>query len=375
LTLWIDQTASDHDEQSKQLVKLLTSLMWTREQVVEILEATPCIDLGDVPWPAVEFRARRFWTAYVLDLRGKAVLRHLVDTAARRFPARRGDLVFFLQLRADRTPVSWYVIDDPLKAMFVGPGSSHPMLDRKPLRENLSLLNDHGYRTLNITGGSASGKTFSLQLLQLLAVHRGFSVLHVDVEDWGTERFTALSLIGAIASQLRIAIDTTVVNGVFDPYSRARLLLYELRDAFPGGNNERWVVLDGLDRANVEPDARALVERLLKSIDVDHKPNVRLVVTGFDGILPQDTRRDPIGPIARGDVRELFETTTKHLSLNVTEAEVDKWTDDVLRGYNPARHDLAELGSEVYKTVQEKIAARVGKHEPEREVRKHDDAV
>ena len=356
MTFWIDEIANEHDERSKALVELLTLVLSTQANIQAALETTPGVDLGDVPWPAVEFRARRFWTRYVLDLRGKPALRNLVETMADRFPPKRQAFVGFLELRAGRT-AGWYVVDDPLDAIFVGPGLSHPMLDRKPLREQLRLLHKHGYRTLNITGGSASGKTFSLQLLQMLAEREGLSVLHVDVADWGTERFTAVSLVEAFAAQLRVTVNPQVIGGVPDPHTRARLLLYELREAFPKGSDVRWVVVDGLDRANVDPDARALVERLLKSIDVDGKPgNVRFVVTGFDGLLPLDTRRDPIGGIVRGDVRELFELTAKQLGRAATKKKLDHWTDEVMRGYDPSRQDLGELGAQIYKTVRDELA-------------------
>lgn len=355
MSLWIDEIATEHDDASRDLVDLLASVLRMQSEVRDALEAIDGIDMAEVPWPAVTFKARQFWTAYVLDLRRAASLKKLVASMAEQFPPKRADFTRFLQLSAAR-PAGWYTVGDPLNAQFVGPGASHPMIDRKRLRESLGALHSEGYRTLNITGGPASGKTFSLQLVQALAQHARFPILHVDVADWGTEKFTAVSLVQAFAKQLQIKIKISSESSVPDPHTRARLLLFEFRDAFPTSDRVRWIVIDGLDRANVDPDARAFVERLLKSIDVDGKPeNVRLVVTGFDGLLPDDSRKDPIGTITRDDVFALFDLSTKQLAHDVTPAKLEKWTDKVWNAFDPAKNDLGDLGDSVYNIVHGEI--------------------
>lgn len=348
MALWIDQPATEHDEASKELVELLTEVLRLPQEAREAIEEVPDIDLGDVAWP-VPFRARRFWTQNVLDLRRKAALKQLIENMAERFPPRRDDFVRFLELRSVEGG-GWYAIDHPLQAQFVGAGSARPLVNRSELRRFLGMLAEQGFRTLNILGPSASGKSFSLQLIQVLAEHQGASVLPVDVADWGTSPFDAVSLVEAFALQLNIDVDTSVVDNAPDPHTRARLLVYALRGAFPASETVRWIVIDGLDRANVQADALAFVERLLKSVDEDGSPpNVRLVVTGFDGILPEQSRVEHIRSITRDDVWALFEVASRQLAWTVTEAQLQEWTNEAVAAHEASEGDLRELGTSIYR--------------------------
>ena len=77
MTAWIDRTSGEHDELSLKLVELLASLYRRQDDVDEGLQDISGIDLLDVLWPDT-FRARRFWTAYVIDLRRANKLRTLL---------------------------------------------------------------------------------------------------------------------------------------------------------------------------------------------------------------------------------------------------------------------------------------------------------
>lgn len=361
--LWIEETANAHDELSKDLVEVLGNVLQTQGEIRALLETVKEINTAYVIWPASEFSANRFWMRYVLDLRRPpAQLRPVVGAAADRFPL--AGLDKFLVAPAVR-PSGWYHAPEPLKAQFVGPGAIQPMFDRTRLREELkALVPAGGFRTLNITGGTSSGKTFSMQLLQMLAATEDFRLLTVDIADWGGEPFTAVSLVETLAIHLQVRIDTSSAAAP-DPHTRARLLAYAVCAAFPVADGEtRWIVIDGLDRFNVDPDALALVERLFKSIDVDGRPsNVRLVVTGFDGILPSTTRKDPIGKITDEHVKELLQETMAHLELVVATEQLDEWTATVWGSFDESRHTLADLGRSAYEIIHPAavaLAAEVG---------------
>jgi hypothetical protein len=356
MTAWIDRTSGEHDELSLKLVELLASIYRRREDVDEALEDISEIDLLDVPWPDT-FRARRFWTAYVIDLRRTNKLRTLLVGLAPRLPA--GTFDPYLQRYNARPSGGWYRPATALQAKFVGPGASHPIINRERLRDQLRLLHSEGYRTLSITG--LPGKTFSLELLQLYAESEGFDLLHVDVADWGTEPFTAIELVKALATQLTIRIDTSAVDDVPDPHTRARLLLLQIRGAFPTRESVVWIVVDGIDRANVDPDARALVERLFKSIDVDNKPaRTRLVVTGFNGLLPRDTCQEAIGRIGREELRHLLDACNVELGLGATSRQLSLWTRQLWSAYDPTRQDLRDVGQAVYGFIRARIDGSVG---------------
>ncbi|TDO69281.1 hypothetical protein EV651_101321 [Kribbella sp. VKM Ac-2571] len=358
--LWIEESTDEKDEQTTALAILLAEVVKYRRDVEKELETITQIDVADIYWDE-QFQARAFWTGYVLDLRRKGLLRYVVEHMATRFPPRREDFEYYLKLKVAKRGTAWYEPPDPLDAMFVGPGTSQPMINRSKLRAELRKLSKEGFRTLNITGGSASGKTYSYQLLQVLSRAEGFPMLLVDVAEWGTERFGALELAQRLAGHFKFAISAEVVADVPDPHTRARLLMNELRDNFPPVRNPRWIVIDGLDRANVDPDARGLVEKLLRSVDVNAElGEVKLVVTGFDGLVPPKTRKEPISPITRPDVRQLFAVAAAHLGYPATDAELDSWTAQVWDGSDPAADEFALAGETIYGIARETICSLTG---------------
>jgi hypothetical protein len=358
--LWIEESTDEKDEKSTELAMLLAKVLYYKEDVRRELEEIEEIDLANISWDDT-FRAKAFWTGYVLDLRRDKLLRYVVEHMASRFPPKKQDFEYYLNLKLAKQGLAWYEPPRPLEAMFVGPGASQPMINRVKLREELKNLSTEGYRTLNITGGSASGKTYSYQLVQVLARSEGFPVLLVDVADWGTERFSGLDLAQRLAGHFKFSISEDVVAGVPDPHTRARMLMIELRDNFPSVRTPRWIVIDGLDRANVEPDARALVEKLLRAIDVnDELGELKLVVTGFDGLLPPKTRKEPISPVTHQDVRQLFEASARHLGYPASDAELDTWTTQVWDEYDPAGDEFALAGETIYGIARNVICSLIG---------------
>jgi hypothetical protein len=367
MTLWVETTASSHDEVSKEVVGLLAHVLVFKEDIFDELSSIASIDLADIEQPD-NFKARTFWAAVVLQLRRQAKLKDLIEHMAQRFPARRADFERFLTLDTATATVSsfsaaaveaasWQAFDDPLEARFVGPGRAAPIFDRENLRSDLMRLRRQGYRTLNITGTPRSGKSFSLQLVQLVCETDQAPIVAVDVEDWGSDEFTDIDLVQALAVQLKVDVDCSAVANVPDPHTRARLLLYALRDTIEAPPaNPRWIVIDGLDRPSVHPTAKAFVERLLKSIEKDNKPaNTRLVVTGFDGILPSSSRQDRTADITVDDVDALLKVVVANRQPAVTDEERATWVSEAMTAYEQSGRDLGVLGSEIFRRVSEHL--------------------
>jgi len=359
MTLWVDTTASSHDEWSKQLVELLAQVLVFRKDAFDALQHVPALDLAEVPQPD-EFKARTFWSSAVIEVRRQAKLAALINCMVERFPPRAHDFQRFLQIDVAMVPAEsaaddWNSFEDPVEARFVGPGLSHPIFDRENLRSNLHLLRDEGFRTLNITGEPRTGKTFSLQLVQLLCEVGKAPIVAVDVEDWGTDEFTDVDLIQALATQLKVEVDVEAVRNVPDPHTRARLLLYAFRDTIQANDGgPRWIVIDGLDRPGVQPAAKAFVERLLKSIEKDNKPaNTRLVVTGFDGILPSSSRRDTTAQVTTDDVERLLDIVIAGRQPAATDAQRAAWVAGAMAVYEQAGRDLGALADEVFRLCSE----------------------
>lgn len=366
MTLWVETTASSHDEVSKQVVGLLAHVLVFKDDIFDELSAIGSIDLADVEQPD-HFKARTFWAAIVLELRRQSKLKDLIAHMAQRFPARKADFEHFLTLEvssiATLSAVSlgavddggWQAFDDPLEARFVGPGRASPIFDRENLRSDLTRLRHEGFRTLNITGMPRTGKSFSLQLVQLVCETDKAPIVAVDVEDWGSDEFTDIDLVQALAVQLKVDVDCTAVANVPDPHTRARLLLYALRDTIePPPDKPRWIVIDGLDRPSVQPTAKAFVERLLKSIEKDNKPaNTRLVVTGFDGILPSSSRQDRTAEITAADVDALLGIVIAGRAPAVADEQRAAWVSEAMAAYEQSGRDLGVLGGEIFRRVSE----------------------
>lgn len=373
MTLWVESTASTHDESSKQLVALLAKILVMKEAIFDELGSIAAIDLSEIEQPD-NFKARTFWAAAVLEVRRQARLRDLIEHMAQRFPARKADFEHFLTIEtatgAGTTVTTlmaapadeWRGFQDPLAACFVGPGLSSPIFDRENLRSDLRRLREQGFRSLNITGEPRTGKSFSLQLVQLVCEVDDSPIVVVDVEDWGTDAFTDVDLVQALAAQLRANVDVESVRNVPDPHTRARLLLYAFRDAVePPEGKPRWIVIDGLDRPNVQPTAKAFVERLLKSIEKDNKPSgTRLVVTGFDGILPPSSRRDSTEPITTAHVDHLLALVVEGHDPPVSDAQRADWVAQAMAAFEQSGGDLGALAGEIFRLVSEHFEAGGG---------------
>jgi hypothetical protein len=352
MALWIDVPTGELDESAETLINIFAANLRRQEEIDPFLEGIAGIDLADVP--AVG-KPRTFWTSYVSQLRADGLLRRVVEKLHAEFP--KDGVAPFLTLRLVGHG-GWYDETDPLIAQFAGPGRSLPIFGRGTLRQELMLLHSQGYRTLNISGGGRSGKTFSIQLAQLLFEREKLDFAHVDIADWGTTRFTALELVNTIATELRIDLDikSVDVDKEPDPYTRARLLLQQVRQPLSSTSRVRWVVIDGLDRRNAEPDATAFVEKLMKSIDVDGKPtNMRLLVTGFNGVQPRGSRYHVLLPVTRADVRAVFAMTSSQLGRVSSDDELEEWTDRAWDGFDPAKQDLCDLGDSVYNIVKTEL--------------------
>src|SRR5262245_35020257 len=171
MALWVDGTASTHDETSKRLVSVLSSVLVGRKEIFDELRDVD-VDLGEVVQPD-EFKAKTFWAGAVLEIRRQGKLKDLIVHVAQRNPPLQTELNTFLTIDAAMipivtTPANWRAFDDPVDARFVGPGLVAPIFDRDDFRKGVTLLREEGFRSLNITGKPRTGKSFSLQLLQLV---------------------------------------------------------------------------------------------------------------------------------------------------------------------------------------------------------------
>jgi hypothetical protein len=118
--------------------------------------------------------------------------------------------------------------------------------------------------------------------------------------------------MGAIADQLGITVDLRASDQV-QPDTWPRFLVGRLigrLPSLPDDGRRRWIVIDGVDRANVTPDAIGLVESLVSAAEKGRLNHLQLIVTGYSGALiatpPAGTGVERIQAIERPEVERFF---------------------------------------------------------------------
>jgi hypothetical protein len=191
---------------------------------------------------------------------------------------------------------------DPYHARLVGPGK-HPMIDRVTLRGNLRRFLDEPMPVLVVRGPADCGKSHSFELIKHVVGGRADKELvHIDfAPDCGT---TAVELMDMIRARLdlpgvfRRPRDTTATRS-------AAQLMNEFVGAYRSKDRtKRILVMDGLDRADLEPDVHALVARLAVEVVNLQLWCTQLVLTGYTGRFDPHIRYS----IVPEDVRDITET-------------------------------------------------------------------
>lgn len=201
---------------------------------------------------------------------------------------------------------------DPYRARLVGEFTRRAVFNRFDLRSNCAKMTA-GMPVLFIVGERLSGKSHSWYYVQHIADVEGHVAVLIDVADmWGSAPCTAAELLGAIADQLGITVDLRASDQV-QPDTWPRLLVGKLvgmLPSLPDDGRRRWILIDGVDRTNVTPDAIGLVEALARAAEQRRLRGLQLIVTGYSGALvatpPADRGVEHIQPIDRPEVERFF---------------------------------------------------------------------
>ncbi len=178
---------------------------------------------------------------------------------------------------------------DPFEALLVTELPPVPMINRQFLRNYLrNLVNvNYGYRVISVDGPTASGKTYSKQLIQHIAASLGATTVTIEVVNAAralTLQETVKKIAFGFSSNAIAEMDRLFPDKPTDAQSAERFVDWagSVSQGFATGGKEYWLLLDGLDRSGAEPVRDLLVPLLLKAIADRNVIGMKLFLLGDD---------------------------------------------------------------------------------------------
>jgi hypothetical protein len=347
------------DPRTREVVRLLTERVYGQQKVAATLEAA-----GLVPGKYTLDPAELAWLAAVPDAARQRRLGLLLQRVADAEPA------FLPELHRRMAPLvatpfaagAWYHYADPLRCRFVGPGARRAVVDRNGLRQALQALASDDFRVLLVTGEPRSGKSHTWVLVDhlrsagsLLGSHR---FARVTTHHWSGDvhgQDLARSLIA------KLALDVVVQPANEADETMVRKLLDGMVGLYPADGVTRWIVLDGLDRANVQGAAHDFARTLVDLVNAGELPDTRLIVTGLDPLgldAGYGLQYERIPAIDEALVRSFVLDVAAHLARDVDAAEVDALVAEVLAaGGDGDERDLAEVERALFRVLSSRWGA------------------
>lgn len=333
---WIDGT-SWNPTRGRQLVKLLAQVYDSEEAVRKVLDDSG-IGCGYLPAP---MQLQLLWHELAYSLHSARMLGVLLAVMAQDFPRLENRLA---ELSADDPAVAAGNPADTYQVRLLGPGR-RPLIDRADLRDNLRRFLDQRLPVLVVRGANRSGKSFSFELMKHVA--GGLDdprLIQVDFSPVASGS-TATALMAMLCSRLGLRD----VTGGTRRTTRTRYageLVDDLVGAYRFKDRAiRIIVIDGLNRADLDNDVHDLVVKLAVEVVNAQLPRTQLVLTGYGGAfdrqLTYDLLTEDIAPITETHVRLFFEGL--ELGRTLTRAELD----DLVREAMAGGGELEDLGDRV----------------------------
>ncbi len=220
----------------------------------------------------------------------------------------------------------WYTTPEP-------PWNSHVvkeggMVDREKLRSGIEdMLREMApRRVLYITGDGELGKSFSCQLLRVVAARRGIEIAEVDLKYWdtGTDGASAEDVAKSFADQLGLEPPTPQPNTT--PTKKGKDLAIGLANAIRSKkpNETPWLFIDHVDTCSAKTEEiKPFIQGLARLAAVETR-NFRLVVVARkmdeQTALGQEAARravkEQVKAIASSDIEKYFLDFAKHVNKN-----------------------------------------------------------
>jgi hypothetical protein len=295
MTRWIDGP-DWNGQRGQSLVRLLAG-QYREDAAIEPLLGVCDIWVGLLPNIAEpELR----WFAFAKSLHSKGLLGRLLDEIARDRPALADRLAGLVE--ADATPI----LGNPP--------------DPSDLRSNLRVFfsddNDTRLNVLIVRGPERCGKSFSFQLIKHIAgERRDLKLVHIDFSPaaLGNRAVDLMSIIYARLGMPDLTAntrDTATQDTTTTRY--AANLVNEFVGAYrPIEGATRILVIDGLNRVDLNPNVQHLVAGLAVEVVRDQLPATQLVLMGYGGAFDQeltfDVLTEDVAEITQTHVRLFFE--------------------------------------------------------------------
>ena len=285
------------DDHVKQLVAVLGDIYWRADPAVIIV-----VEVGfkkaDFFW---DREMSLVWPDIVREAAERGCLRQLIETVAQKAEAQAWAAWFTTLLSLPQLR-EWYRAPDAYDATFVGPGGSSAFIDRAELRHLLRGLVQGEARVLIVGGPPDSGRSHTTQLLtHLVANEPRFELALVDMSKWKGPPATPIDVVRRIASEMRLEAPPVDVHAL--PDNQANVLARSLLDGIHNGKRTWLLVFDGIDRANLRPEAFRMIETIAVDSARRSELPLRVVLLGYDRLLPGGAERaavrETIRPIAR----------------------------------------------------------------------------
>lgn len=257
----------------------------------------------------------------------------------------------------------WYEEPNPIETCFVRGGWA--FMGRLELRQALQRLTTAGGpRSLVVTGGRRTGRSYTLQLIQHVALCRRYEVIDIELSKLGPG-LEPLDLMTQVALQMRLdgthlpeRRDATVARWNMDLRSWLYSQVEPPAGVADGDAPVWWLVVDGIDQFRPSEATLDLIWRLIDL--AEHRArHLRVVLLAYGGAVPPEIDhlvvREEIAPVDRGVLESFFELFFTHKGIVDAGSAVDAAVDESLRlcaglkslAKAPADEDLKYLSQAV----------------------------
>ncbi len=264
------------------------------------------------------------------------------------------------EIEQARTDMAVSGSDDPLNALKIG---HLPFFNRGQLRE--ALGRPHMAQGFIITGDTASGKTYSWNMIKMLAKKRQVRTIKVDLEDLVHVNCEPAEIMRVIVG--RMGLDAgDVPNEVFAQNDR---IGYMLTNWFVGlsqdFDDEWWICIDGLDKPASGQGAADMIGNLAKVVNEGDLRNVRLFVLGANPRYPLPSsvtdafEAETASGVGRSVVRQHIYELAQAKQINIDHPQVDTLVNSLFDGLtSPIGHEnMAEFKSRYKEQAEGAFAA------------------
>jgi hypothetical protein len=347
---WIDGSRWD-PVRGRALINLLIANFPSNNDLLYVIDEVD-LDRGALP---AEGRTEVRWLDLARTMHERRRLRRAADLLAHKFPALAAQIT---ELSADPPEAVDGNPEDIYEVLLLF--GRRPVIDRSDLRSFLRQFLEGRYPLLVIRGEPRTGKTFSLELLKhVLKDQPNLDQIDVDFAPVinGNSAYTLLVKICRLAEVEGVA---PPVPGLTTPTAQAIAMVDEFIGKYRNkytdrGNRNRLLVIDGLNRKDLQDDVHDTVAYLAVQVIKDRLPRTQLVLTGYGGPLDPDLNygflMEDVNPITDAHVRLFFEQLILPEQLPMT--RIDELVQEALAG----DRDVGAIGNRVRKLTLDLLGA------------------